>query len=255
MRRLLPFFLPVSISCVTITRHEVWEAKVMVLERRVAQLEEDKRRNEERLQRLYNDLQEATETLTVRGAGLSADIEALRLDIARLNGADEEVLYKISKLQEDIDLIKKAIEEKLGIVLVPLPAGLKGDAKSLFQAAEDAMTKGDLRVAKAILQRFLDSYKDDKLAPKAQFLLGEAYFKEGKYQQAVREFQRVYDRYRSSREAPVEAALLRIAQSLLKMGECSKAREVLKFLIDYNKKAPEATEAQNMLRSLSKDCK
>jgi len=255
MQRLLVPFLALSISCVTLTRHQVFEDKVSALERRISELEDEKNRNEEKMQRLHNDLQEATEALRQKTAGVSEDTDALKLEVARLKGVDEEVLYKIAKIQEDLDLIKKTLEDKLGIVLVPLPAGLQGDAKSLFKGAEDAMAKGDFRVARAILQRFLDTYKDDELAPKAQYLLGETYFREGKYQQAVREFQRVYDRYRTIKGAPVEAALLRIAQSLLKMGQCAKSKEVLKFLVDYNKKAQEAVEAQKMLKSLPKECK
>jgi TolA-binding protein len=255
MRRLLFPFLALCVSCVTLTRHQVLEDKVSVLERRIAELEDEKNRNEEKMERLHKDLQEATEALRLKTAGVSEDTDALKLEVARLKGVDEEVLYKIAKIQEDLDLIKKTLEDKLGTVLVPLPAGLQGDAKSLLKGAEDAMAKGDFRVARAILQRFLDTYKDDELAPKAQHLLGETYFREGKYQQAVREFQRVYDRYKTVKGAPVEPALLRIAQSLLKMGECAKSKEVLKFLVDYNKKAQEAGEAQKMLKSLPKGCK
>ena len=65
----------------------------------------------------------------------------------------------------------------------------------------------------------------------------------------------MHDKYKDVPGAPVEKALLRISEALLKENDCRKAAGVLKYLVDYNKKAPEAEHAKDLLKGLKKTCK
>lgn len=242
-------------SCVTIPRFRALEDRVAALEKRCVEIEEEQARDKERMQRLHRDLQEAEEALRATTAAQGADVEGVKGEIARLRGTDEELEYHLSRLREDLESVKKALEEKLGLVVVRLPPGVSNDPESLMKAGKAALERGDTRTARGLFQRLLDQTPDHALAPQAQYLMGESYMREGMYTQAIREYQRVHDRYRGQKDAPVGAALLRISECLLKRGECAKAREVLKYLIDFGKKVPEAQEAQKRLKELPKTCK
>jgi len=242
-------------ACVTLTRHKLLEARVDAMEREKARIKSDQERDRERMERLHKDLVDATEALRKGGANLGADIDAMKADIARLKGADEENSYRLSRVVEDLEMIKKALDDKLGLALVKLPPGVDDKPASLMKAGREAMSKGDYRTARGLFQRLLDAHPNHALAAQAQFMVGETYLREGKSQQAIREYQRVHDRYREVKNAPVGEALLRIAEVLLKQGDCTKARGVLKYTIDLNRKAPEAKEAKARLKKLGRKCK
>ncbi|MBL6974413.1 MAG: tetratricopeptide repeat protein [Deltaproteobacteria bacterium] len=242
-------------GCVTLTRHNVLKARVTAMEREKAELETEQERDRERMKRLHKDLVEATEALRKGGANLGADIDTVKADVARLQGTDEETSYQLSRILEDLEMIKKALDEKLGLSLIKLPKGVTDKPDSLQKAGKKAMGKGDYRTARGLFQRILDSHPDHSLASQAQFLIGETYFKEGKQQQAIREYQRVHDSFRDVKSAPVEMALARIAEILLAQGDCEKARSVLKYLIEYDRKSPEAKAARDRLKKLGRKCK
>lgn len=242
-------------GCVTLTRHNVLEARVAAMEREKAELESEQERDRERMQRLHKDLVDATEALRKGGANLGADMDTLKADVARLQGIDEETSYQLSRLLEDVEMIKRALDEKLGLSLIKLPKGVTDKPESLEKAGWAALTKGDYRTARGLFQRILDNHPNHSLASQAQFLIGETYLKEGKQQQAIREYQRVHDRYRDVKNAPVEKALTRIAEVLLTQNDCDKARGVLKYLIEYDRKSPEAKAAKDRLKKLGKNCK
>lgn len=257
-RILLLLALPIvalSLSCATTKDLEAVQARVATLEREKSDLQAEQKRDLERMERLHRDMQEATEALRKGGANLGADLDALKSDVARLKGTDEELSYALSKVVDDVERIKKALDEKLGIALVVLPKGLPEDAASLYKAGRAAFDKGDMAQARGILRKFLDTFPDDPRAADAQFVVGETWFKDGKWGQAIRELQRVHDRYKDAKDAPVEKALLRIAEALLKQDDCRKAAGVLKYLTEYNRKAPEAEKAKGMLKDLKKKCK
>ena len=243
--------LLVASGCVTMSRYKDLEARVAALEKDKAELQAEQQRNRERMERLHQDMQDATEALRKGGANLGADVDALKVDTARLKGAFEEVTYNLARLSEEVDRIKKALDEKLGIALVQLPKGLPEDADSLMRAGKEAVAKGDTMTARGVLRKFLDTFPDDPRAGEAQFLVGEAYFKEGKYGQAIREYQRVHDKYREHPMMP--KALMRIAESLIKQNDCKKAQGVLKYLMDTDRKS--AGQARDMLNNLKRKCK
>ncbi len=230
------------------------QGRVEFLEKEKATMQADQKRDLERVEKLHTDMNDATEALNKRGANLVADIDDLKGQITKLHGTDEETSYAIGKVQEDLAQLKKGLEEK-GISIVPLPKDLGEDANSLFTAGQAAFAKGDFPLARGIFAKFLATFPDDPRAGEAQFQTGDSYFKEGKYGQAIRELQRVHDKYKDVAGAPIEKSLLRIAEALLKENDCRKAAGVLKYLVDYNKKAPEAEQAKERLKGLKKTCK
>lgn len=239
---------------VTTSKFELLEARVAVLEKEKVDLADEQKRSQARMEKLNDSLQEATEALRKGGANLGADVDALKADVARLRGADEEQSYGQNKQREDIDAIKRILDEKLGAPVVQLPPGLPTDRDPLFKAGKAAFDKGDWPTARGILRKFLDTFPDEPRAAEAGVLIGESFLKEGKFGQATAEFQRVFNKFQGQKGAPVPRALLGIAQALQKQGDCKKAGGVLKLLIEYDRKAPESEQAKDQLKALKKKC-
>ena len=256
MKRIVSLLIvTIATGCVTFKEFQQLQTRVDNLDREKTALQEDRKHDIDRMERMHQDMQDATDALRKGGANLGADLDALKGDVARAKGANEELSYNLSKLVEDVERIKKALDDKFGLAVVALPKGLPEDANSLYKAGKDALAKNDTLAARGILHKFLDTFPDDPRAPEVQYLAGDTYFKEGKFGQAIKEYQRVYDRYKDVKDAPVSKSLMRIAESLLKENDCKKAGGVLKFVTETDRKSPEAERARDMLKDLKKKCK
>ena len=88
----------------------------------------------------------------------------------------------------------------------------------------------DFTLAVQTFRDFLRKYPSDRLAPEAQYWLGESLFQEKQYRDAAESFLTVSTKYENTARAP--DALLRLGQSLAALGEkeaaCASLGEVLR---------------------------
>ena len=86
------------------------------------------------------------------------------------------------------------------------------------------------RSAADTFRDFLHKYPSDRLAPEAQYWLGESLFQQQQYRDAAESFLAVSTKYETTARAP--EALLRLGQSLAALGEkeaaCASLGEVLR---------------------------
>ena len=95
------------------------------------------------------------------------------------------------------------------------------------------------------------SSRTDNIGAEAQFRLGEIYFNEGDYKQAITEFMRI--KYIFPKESDL------VAHSLLKVGQCyeatndiASAKKIYKEIIKLGGSSDYTKEAQNRLNQISK---
>ena len=79
------------------------------------------------------------------------------------------------------------------------------------------MLRKDYALAEDGFRNFLRRYPSDRLAPDAQYWLGEAMFQRQRYRDAAESFLTVSTKYDTSGKAP--DSLLRLGQSLAALGE------------------------------------
>jgi len=88
----------------------------------------------------------------------------------------------------------------------------------------------DFGLAVEGFRTFLRQYPSDRLAPEAQYWLGESLFQQQQYRDAAESFLAVSTKYDTTARAP--EALLRLGQSLAALGEkeaaCASLGEVLR---------------------------
>jgi tol-pal system protein YbgF len=86
------------------------------------------------------------------------------------------------------------------------------------------------------------------LAANAHYWLGETYYSEKKYDQAILEFQEVIKNFPGKEKVP--AAMLKQAMAFKEMGDTKSARYLYKKLIEEFPAAAEAKSAKEKLKDL-----
>jgi tol-pal system protein YbgF len=102
--------------------------------------------------------------------------------------------------------------------------------KDEYDLAYGYVLHKDFTLAVQTFRDFLREYPSDRLAPEAQYWLGESLFQDKQYRDAAESFLTVSTKYENTARAP--NALLRLGQSLAALGEkeaaCASLGEVLR---------------------------
>lgn len=251
-------FTAISLStagCVSVWHFEDLEARVIAVEGDVRAMQERQKEDQERLEKLHTDMTEAEETLRRSGANLGDDVDRLKTEMARLQSTDEELQFALSKEAAEVKAIRRALGERLGITTLDLPEGLTDSPDALIEAASQAFAGGDDAKASELADIAIAKYPDSLTSARAIMLLGDIGMKAGNYATAVREYQRVYNNFKSVQGAPSNLALLKIGEALEMQSSCKKAIDIYQFLIDGDKKSSEAKTAAERLKKLKKSCR
>jgi tol-pal system protein YbgF len=102
--------------------------------------------------------------------------------------------------------------------------------RDYYDLAYGYVLRKDYVLAEDGFRTFLRKYPSDRMAPEAQYWLGESLFQRQRYRDAAEAFLNVSTKYESTAKAP--DALLRLGQSLAVLGEkeaaCASLGEVLR---------------------------
>jgi tol-pal system protein YbgF len=170
---------------------------------------------------------------------LSGQIEALRSEIARLRGQIEVMQNQVEAgdkrgkdLYVDIDTRLRKLEQAKEQAVVasasekpPADAGLPPGEARAYEAALNQFKLGNYPLAISAFQGFLVTYPASKLAPSAQYWIGNAHFAQRDYKQAMAAQQRVLTAWPDDAKAP--DALLNIASSQEQLGDRRGAQRTL----------------------------
>ncbi|HEY7296417.1 MAG TPA: tol-pal system protein YbgF [Xanthobacteraceae bacterium] len=102
--------------------------------------------------------------------------------------------------------------------------------RDAYDLAYGYMLRRDYALAEEAFRTFLSKYPNERLAPEAQYWLGESLFQRQLYRDAAENFLNVSTKYETTAKAP--DSLLRLGQSLAALGErdaaCASFGEVLR---------------------------
>ena len=242
-------------GCVSIWHHNELEQRVQTLEIQKAELEAQQEKERTEREQIRTEMGEATDALRRGGANLGADLDILKNDIAKLKGKEEEFAFQLSRVNEAVAALKQTLEERANSPVPQLPFTVTENKDSLFAAGKEAFEAGDNSKTRGALRTFVDSFPDDQRVPEAYYLIAETYFRTEQYGQAIKEYQIIHDKYKGKGGALVGKSLLRIAEALIKQGECKKAMAVYQLAVEHDKKGPDGRKAKQALTSLKKTCK
>jgi tol-pal system protein YbgF len=209
------------------------------------------------------ELSEAQEALNraarKTGADLAVDLEKTQGEVARLRGQLEEVQARnqvtVQVLQEELARARadlSALTSRLASFEDERRAAKEAAAEAerkkaerpaskdeFYKAAKEKLDGGDVAGARQLFGEFLQKWKDDSLAANSQYWIGESYYAERRWREAVYEFKKVSDNYPKSDKAP--DALLKIGYAFAELGLAEDARL---FLDEVQRTYPKSNAAK-----------
>ena len=118
-----------------------------------------------------------------------------------------------------------------------------------YQQAINLLRAKNFREATKHFSGFLRTYPNSPLAANSQYWLGECYYGQRRFQEAIDDFERVFTFYPSSNKVP--AALLKIGYSHLELQQPSMARSVFQQLVRTYPQSPSAIKAHGRLQEVN----
>jgi tol-pal system protein YbgF len=207
-------------------------------------------------------LQTDIESMRKGAADLQANLEAMKVDMQVVSGklddaslASKKPADELALLRDDMERRFAAAEERLGKLEKGLDeqkkiavAATEKTPEALYQKGLDTFKNGDPQKARELLAKFIELYPSHELAANAHYWLGETYYGEKKYDQAVLEFQEVIKNFPGKEKVP--AAMLKQGMAFKELGDVKSARYVYKKLIEGFPTADETKTAKGKLKEL-----
>jgi tol-pal system protein YbgF len=212
------------------------------------------------LQKDFSELEKTIQTDKESGkavrknqADMGADIIDLRQKIQELRGITEELGIKAENLEtgyggeklktlsddlDDVEVRVAILENYCGIEKketatanetgeTPLKKSI--GKEQIYSEAYRTFKDGNYSVAREKFGEFLRSFSDTEYSDNAQFWIGECYYFEEKYEEAILEYEKVVQNYPDGNKVP--NALLKQALSFLKLEDKSSSKLLLQRVI------------------------
>jgi tol-pal system protein YbgF len=207
-------------------------------------------------------------------AELKTRLDSLERDIQVLRTRADESEQRLSALQAEVKAAREAVEVLARSPAAPgptsaapgptpsatpvpgeapqptAPAPVPGTAigVDLYRLGYGDFAKGNYDLALAELQDFVRLNPTDDLADDAQYLIGEAYFNQQKYPDAVAAYDRLLAEHANGDKAA--AAYLKKGLALLEMNRTADAVIQLQHVVSAYPKSEEARIARERLQAL-----
>lgn len=250
-----------------IVKRDLEEAKgrVMRVERDVAGV---RTQVQDEVGKQLSGVQEDIVAVRRMGADLQASLDSAKVDSQVLSGKVDDLALQSRKPADDLALLREDMERRFSALESRLTTLEKGvtelqqkqtqvaaaqtqaaaTPESVYQKALETYRAGDMAKAREEFTAFLEKNPTHELAANAHYWLGESYYGEKRYDQAVLAFQEVIKNFPGKEKAP--AALLKQGMSFKEMGDAKSARFVYRKLVDEYPKSEEAAKAKEKLKEL-----
>lgn len=171
---------------------------------------------------------------------VSGQIQALQDSVDELKGR----LARVSKQLEDMQTFQQNLQaqQQTAAAQAPPPDVLYNNALRDYNAA-----KYDL--ASQQFTEYLKFYATTELAGNAQFYLADVAYRQGNYQAAVTEYDKVLEQYPGGNKTA--AAQLKKGYALLELGQRDAGLKELRSLISRYPRSMEATQARDRVRKVT----
>jgi tol-pal system protein YbgF len=271
IRRMLPIALMLALSaCATTGDVDSVQRDVDELKNRLFKIQKDvggmRTETQEGIDKTIKDFRAEMDSMRKGSADLQATLDSARVDMQVLTGKVDDVRLLVQKPADDLALLKEDTERRLAAMderLLKLDKGFDelqkklAEAKSkeadqspeaLYQRGLDTLKGGDPQKARDSFAKFLELFPRHELTANARYWLGETYYNEKKYDQAILEFQEVIKNFPGKEKVP--AAMLKQGMAFKELGDLKSARYVFKKVIEDSPQTDEARLAREKLKEL-----
>ncbi len=185
---------------------------------------------------------------------LQSQIDALRTDLNRARGAQEQLARDLSEIQLRQRDAQTGIEQRLRRFE---PVSVKVDEREFmaepaekrdYDAALETFRKGEFALAQQALQSFVTRYPQSGYLPSALFWLGNASYAIKDYRASLAQFRQMLAQSPDHLRAP--DALLAISNVQIELKDSKAARKTLEDLIKAHPQSDAAQTARDRLPKL-----
>lgn len=120
--------------------------------------------------------------------------------------------------------------------------------EAIYEKALAEFKNNDYQKTRAMMSEFIKKYPDNTLAGNAQFWIGETYYAENDYTDAILAYEDLLQKYKGHNKIP--SALLKQALAFLELGDEKAARGILKELAANHPDSEQAKTAKDKLAGL-----
>jgi tol-pal system protein YbgF len=197
--------------------------------------------------------------MQVKLQDLSGQIEALQAKL-------EDTNYRLSQLSQQIAATNQELKSFHPPASAPMPApdgsttspppaapggGGAIDPKALYDAAYNDFLKNNYDLSMREFQEYLANFPNTDLSDNATYWIGEGYYRQKRFRQAIEQYDAVLTRFpRSDKTA---SALLKKGYAHLELGERSQGVVQLQHVLRQYPTSDEANLARGRLREIGVD--
>lgn len=204
--------------------------------------------------------------------GLLNQVEALKADVARLRGGQEEQAYRLENADKrvkdlflDLDERTKELESRpiagpvdairlqtsQSLVVTPLAPKAESESEaSSYEVAHGLIKAGKYKEAILAFQQFVSQYPTGTLAANALYWIGISQVTGlSDFKAAAESYQRLLKNYPTSPKVP--DTLLSLARAQIQLEEKDQARETLNRLLSKHAASKAAENGKKLLATLN----
>ncbi|MDP9120185.1 MAG: tol-pal system protein YbgF [Acidobacteriota bacterium] len=192
--------------------------------------------------------------MRVKLQDLSGQIEALQAKLEDTNFRLSQLSQQISATNQELKTFRTAPPPPQGeLAAAPQggPAAGTPEPQILYNTAYNDYLKGSYEVAQKEFRQYIESYPAGELADNATFWVGECYYRQKRYRQAIEQYDAVLNRY--PRSGKTASALLKKGYAHLELGERPQGVVQLRHVIRQFPTSDEANLARQRLREAGID--
>jgi tol-pal system protein YbgF len=194
---------------------------------------------------------------------LRGQLETLKKDMTRdakrsdeLKDRLDNITLKVTFIENFLEISKKDTVSNVPDKIVKPPANAAGakdaskkqDKETMYAAAYQTFKNGNYDKSRTEFKNFLAAYPDTEYAGNSQFWIGECYFFEKNYEQAILEYEKVSKNYPKGNKVPY--ALLKQGLAFLNLNDKTSAKLILQQVIKDFPNTNQARIARSKLQEI-----
>lgn len=202
-------------------------------------------RQENRWQELTSRSEAEDKVLAEKMQKLSDQISSLQ---ARINDLEKNVSHEDKSAGKEVKSDTPAVT-KQAIAVEKTTIKVRKSAKEDYDEAYKLYKENAYRQAIEKFRAFLKEYPDSELAGNARYWLGECYYQQERYEEAILEYEKVVREHKGPK---VSAALLKQGLAFHHLGDTKTSKFLMEKLIEEYPKTEQAEAARANLKKWGK---